>query len=74
MSKNGRKFHTLLTKAASGDVNVCKMFIDNQTNKVNHLIEDGLFRNALLRAFKWKETNEGPKFWIEVHRNLQDCG
>lgn len=72
--KNGRKFHTLLTKAADGDKNVCKMFIDNLDHKINinPLIENGSFRDALLYAFIWGKSNEGSRFWIEVHRNLHD--
>jgi len=76
--KNGVRFSRALQKAAYGDANINKMFIDNVQSigigiDITPLIEKGKFREALVWAFKWDDTNEKKDFWLDIHKNLRDA-
>ena len=72
--KNGKRFQNVLTKAAQGDNNIGKMFVDNLDGivDINSRIESGEFKWALLGAFRWERSNEGHDFWSEIYGNIKD--
>ena len=70
--KNGKRFQNILIKAAQGDKNISKMFIDNLNKSIQVYVENGYFKKALFEAFNWNTTNEGYNFWSDVFDNMEN--